>query len=564
MVQYQQTLQTIGRGLRELTLNAKLLIGAMMVILVMSLVLVAQFSSGQTMVPLAVSLDDDSRGQVVKYLNRNSIPFEPSGTELLVSPRDQYEVLAAITDSNVISSDQIDFDKIISQDSPFLSRDQNMRRWLVAKMHVIEKMLSKMSGIRKVSIIIDEPTRRGGIGGTHTPASASVTVETNGNPLGQERADGIARTVSKSHAGLKVEQISILDLSAGRYYHPRADDDMRGGNYLEAQDKQENYYREKLENALAYIPGVNVAVQVVVDMRAVVERSRGYEDVKSGELSKKKKDIRSNSQKGGPQEPGVRPNTGLNLASRGGRTTTFEDKSTDTKNALVFPETTREIVSSRGNAMLVNASVGIPKSYLVGLFRERQGDEEATPDAQALADLVSSESDVIRNKLTPLIDSSVMEGGSQGTVDVSVYNDMAVAQMPSGGMLVGGLSVEGSGGGSGSGGFSDGSLDGIVRTVGLGGLALLSLAMMFMMVRKASVREELPSAEEIVGIPPALEELEKDLVGEATEADTPMEGVEVDDQSLRRQNMLEQINEMASNTPDELAVLLRKWIKQDE
>jgi flagellar biosynthesis/type III secretory pathway M-ring protein FliF/YscJ len=136
-----------------------------------------------------------------------------------------------------------------------------------------------------------------------------------------------------------------------------------------------------------------------------------------------------------------------------------------------------------------------------------------------------------------------------------MYNDSAV--------VTSGLS--GAGGAAGGGGSAGGLVsDGLIKYVGLGGLALVSVAMMLMMVRKASVREQLPTAEELVGIPPALARDSEMLVGEAAEGETPLEGIEVDDAALRRDEMLQQINNAARETPEELAALLRKWIRAEE
>ena len=97
----------------------------------------------------------------------------------------------------------------------------------------------------------------------------------------------------------------------------------------------------------------------------------------------------------------------------------------------------------------------------------------------------------------------------------------------------------------------------MVRYVGLGSLAFISLAMMFLMVRKAGVREELPSPAEIVGLPPALE------VGEAEESALALEGVELDDAELRRAQLLEQITETIKTSPEEAASLVRRWAKAE-
>jgi len=104
----------------------------------------------------------------------------------------------------------------------------------------------------------------------------------------------------------------------------------------------------------------------------------------------------------------------------------------------------------------------------------------------------------------------------------------------------------------------------IIRSVTLGALAVVSLLLMFMMVRKASRQEDMPTAEELVGIPPALAEVDEALVGEADETVAAMEGLEIDEGSVRRSQMLEQINDLAQNRSDEVAGLLRKWIKTDD
>ena len=104
----------------------------------------------------------------------------------------------------------------------------------------------------------------------------------------------------------------------------------------------------------------------------------------------------------------------------------------------------------------------------------------------------------------------------------------------------------------------------MVKTIGLGGLALVSIGMMFMMVRRAGTKPHLPSAQELVGVPPALASAELDVVGEADEASSALEGVELNDDTMRRQQMLEQITSMVGDSPEEAAGLLRRWIKSEQ
>jgi flagellar biosynthesis/type III secretory pathway M-ring protein FliF/YscJ len=87
--------------------------------------------------------------------------------------------------------------------------------------------------------------------------------------------------------------------------------------------------------------------------------------------------------------------------------------------------------------------------------------------------------------------------------------------------------------------------------------------MMFLMVRKASRKAEMPSAEELVGLPPTLE-TKSDLIGEADESETPMAGIEVDEGEVRSQKLLEQVQALVKDNPDSAAKLINRWVTPDQ
>jgi flagellar biosynthesis/type III secretory pathway M-ring protein FliF/YscJ len=73
----------------------------------------------------------------------------------------------------------------------------------------------------------------------------------------------------------------------------------------------------------------------------------------------------------------------------------------------------------------------------------------------------------------------------------------------------------------------------------------------------------MPTAAELVGVPPALQQEDSDLVGEAAETTPSLVGLEIDEDELRRQQMLDQINDMARNNPAEAAQLIRRWARAE-
>src|SRR5262249_27313650 len=121
----------------------------------------------------------------------------------------------------------------------------------------------------------------------------------------------------------------------------------------------------------------------------------------------------------------------------------------------------------------------------------------------------------------------------------------------------------GGGGGGGMGSVSAILENGLVKNGMLGVLALVALGVMVMMVRKAGRTGVLPTAEGLVGIQHALEP-GTDVVGEAMEGETAMQGIEVDDDSLRTGKMLEEIGTLVKSNPQTAASVFNRWLTDHE
>ena len=159
--------------------------------------------------------------------------------------------------------------------------------------------------------------------------------------------------------------------------------------------------------------------------------------------------------------------------------------------------------------------------------------------------------------------SAAISGAAQlvsGTVKVSLI-PISMANMGGGMGGAGGSSKTGLMGGGGT--FMSLLDGGIIKTLALGVLAVVALGMMFTMVRKAGKAPTLPTAEELVGIPPALEP-GTEVVGEAVEGDTAMIGIEIDDQSLKTGKMLEEIGTLVKNNPQTAASVFNRWLTEGE
>jgi flagellar biosynthesis/type III secretory pathway M-ring protein FliF/YscJ len=556
MLALDKTLKTITQQLAAFSLTAKLLVAALMVILVMGLLFVAAFAGRSELVALGLGGEPNAaaKAQAVRMLEMRQVQWQERNGDVYVPADQRIPVLASLAENRSITTDQIDFSSILKDSSPFTDRNTKNKRYLVAKMNVVGEMISALNGVAKATVVIDQPDRGHGIGHARIDPSASVYVLPDGEQLTQTQADAIARMVAGAHAALKVDRVEVIDGRTGRPFRGRSDDHLAATKHLDVQQAAEKHIKRKIDDVLSYIPGVRVAINAQVDSSDVVEREIGVEDPKLG-VREERSYEESMTNRSAAAEPGVRPNTGLDLSTGGGRLTSLTKTETDTSMLPVFP--TRESRTRRagGQALKVNATVLVPRSYYVAVYQIENGAEQE-PDAATLQTIVERENQKIREEVTPLVDTGAVEGAIAGTVVVSMFADVATAG-------VGALGSEGRLGGGG--GIAGGLVsDSLVKTIGLGLLAAVSLMLMFMMVRKASRQDEMPSAEELVGIPPALAEADSDLVGEAAESVPAMEGLEIDEEAIRRKQMLDQINELARNAPDEAANLLRKWITTDD
>ncbi len=553
MLALSQTIQSIHQRMGDLSMVSKLLIGATMVILILTLILVGLLTSQSTLSPLAV--DADAHTQVISYLQQQGIEYETRAGQLYVPSDKTYTVLAALADQDYIAPDQIDFDTLVVNDNPFTDTRSKDRNYLIAKMHVLERTIGQMDGISRVTVVIDQPTRQPGIGSLALMPTAMVQIITQGSDFTQSRVEALAHLVAGSHVGLKHENVKVI--VDGKLREVRSTDDAMTGRYLEQKLAAEKHAKNSIRGVLGYIPGVLIEVNAQVDTAREFVNERTYGDPIVGPLSSESDSYEASNQSPSG-EAGVRPNTGASITGGSGRQSMVKKERSGEETLPFVPTTTIQKDNPKGYALKINASIGIPESFLISLYQQRSGDEASEPDRAALDTLITEQTAQIKSFVEPLIDTGAIVGAVPGTVEVYAFADFAAASATGSG----GFDGSGEGAGTGmSGGVPGGSL---VRNIGLGALVLVSLFMMFIMVKKASVREELPSPEELVGMPPALNKGESDLVGEAGEAQAAMEGVEIEEDAMRFQQMLNQINDMAKTDPTEIANLMRRWMKTVE
>jgi len=540
----------IQARIAALDTTAKLLIGSLVVVLAMALFLIAQYAGTTDMVPLAVTTT--AQMEAVQFLRERGYDHREEGGKVLVPTEQHRTIISALTEQRIGGGDAIDFNALVVLDTPFDTARQSDQRKMVALQNVLAQTIAGYKGVKTAMVVVSARPSPGLAGAPQQSASVSLQMKT-GHALAQSQVDAIASLVAGSQAGLKPENVSITDGEVPR--RPRAGRDRLAAENLEQQQKIADAVRERIQNLLANIPGVLISVNPQVVTKTVQTNSMKYNEAISAPISDSR--LETSSKSSPPSvAPGVRPNTGMDLADgRGGTSTTSEKAATEFTTRI--PQTQHSEFDPTGYAVKIDVGVVVPWSYFRrGLELHTGAAPSAASDEAAIAKFRDEEIDRIRKLVETQIQTDAIQESKKGSVEVTWFYDFegTVAEASIGGGAAGMIDVIAPGSSAG----------GLIKTAALGCLALLSIGMMLMMVRKSAQRPELPSASELAGVPPTLELDEADLVGEADESAPALEGMELDDDSLRREQMLTQLNELVKREPLEAAGLLRRWMRSSD
>lgn len=571
MERLKQILATIGSQLGKLSVTHKLLIGSLVVVALMALFLVSQYAGSPKMVELLPGASADAIGRARAYLETAQLPYTNEGGKVMVPVERQMSILAALGEAGKLPDDaSITFRNYIEKQNWMNPKSENDRIFNTALENTLALLIKNFNGIDTATVFIDAPEPRG-IGATFRKPTASVIVFTRGGgALSQSTVDAIVASVVSAKAGLEPKSVNVTDGTTGRRFVARDDQDFTASSYMEHVAKFEDYVQGKISNHLAYIRGVSIAVNAQVDVRKTTSRNKTVKPKGAGSetLIAKENSANTNStQAASGGEPGIGANIRLDIRNGGSEGNSTKDETADTEYDTEFGIKEDQIVDPRGMPTKINAAIGVPRDYVVQLWEQAQGTNAAgkTPTEADLKPIFDAEKARLEKDIAPLIETDAPAGGATdqplkaGTVVVS----MIPVPIPGAGGS--------GGGGGGSGGGADGAsslggggtlaLSGWIKQAVLGVLALLAMGMMVMMARKATKPLDLPTAEEIVGIPPAL--TTNDLVGEAEESDTAMVGIEVDDDELKVKKMLDQVGDLVKTKPNEAATLFTRWVQPE-
>lgn len=541
--------------LGALSASQKMLTASLVTIMVMTLLWWSHWAADPEMVAvLNQSLSQDDIGSIDNALDAKGIPHKVVGDKVMVPADRQTEILAELGYSQALPKNfDTAFDDLVNKQSNWLDPPEKTDQlYLQAKERTLSMVISDFPGVSMARVVIDPTTERR-FDNTAVQPSAMVTISTGREsdtaPSGKQLAEAAADVVSGASAGLLRSRINIIIDGIPHNVRDRDGDSTPDSDEVVDQiQKWEDSYRKKILGQCAYIQGLMVSVTVKLDTSSMIERKHDVDKSKSISQPQetKEQDTETTGATPGGGDPGVVANSPLSVgpASAGGGASgaTSSDTNNETTYANDHYQDDQEIKQGPGNATVVAASVRVPRSYFVNALKATNGGKD--PDDASLTAFTNDELKRIQEDVKACTGLATDDAVVVGTyVDTLPSETPATAQAAVSPMTT--------------------ALSGHTKEIGVGVLAAVSLFMVSMMVRKTpTVVPVAAAAEDEEDQGPRTLDTGQNIVGNVGEGKATLDALELDDESVKAQQILDQVQEMVTSNPDGAANLVKRWLNR--
>ena len=544
-------LDRIRQQLAGLSATQRMLAATLVAIMSFTLYYAVHFASTPDMSPvLDQSLSDNDVAKIDQDLQSHGIPYSVSGGRVLVPTDRKMEAVAELMYARVLPHDNEsafeELNKELNTFSPPSERDD--MRVEVTQREVAE-IIRQWPDVGDATVLINAKDKERIEGSIPPSATVSITMR-DGSSVSKKLVIAAADSVVGAVSGLTRGQVSVI-IDGVSHRLPDTTDSAAGADddNMSLQQQNEARLEDKVRELFAAdIPGLCVTVNCDVDNSSTSEDSQVYDSkatlVKEVESEDHTTDVTGSAAGGGEAGAGANTSASINSGGGGGGGATVSSSEDTTSKSQVFPGGTKKhIETPAGKAKVLSATVRVPRSHIVSILKT--SNSAAEPDAAAIEAAVPIELAKIRNEVKNCVGLD-----SDNALSVEIYADpsqsamaaMAVAAAPS---------------------SSNTSIAGVSRyakEIAIGVLAVVSLFMMSNMVKKAT-----PAP--VVVAPPVEEETPilsgaEALAGEASFTNATLDGMELDEDAVRNQQMLDQVTTMVKENPDGAAALVKRWLNR--
>jgi flagellar biosynthesis/type III secretory pathway M-ring protein FliF/YscJ len=546
-------LERIKTQLAGLTLTQRMLVGTLVALMAITIYYWGHYAGNPEMVPvLDGQLSSADMTTVEHALQAQGISYVPSGSQILVPADRKMDIVANLAYGNELPHDSsATFQAIMKDLSPFSPSEDRDLHFTQYQQQALEQMIRRFPEVADVSVMINAKEEYR-IDGSLVP-SATVNITTRSAPAGSKTFHKLVEASAgavASAVGVGMTPGHVTVIVDGRKGSGTDDSDSNigGSDLVELAQNFEEEKEKAIREEFSDIIGLNVMVACDVQNSTTNVHKTAY-DAKttlSKPIQEDQKDQESHNTGGTGGEPGVGANTSATIATAGGgggsgsEMTSSESKTT---NQIMPGMEDTSVSTPAGKPSVTSAALRVPRSYFIAICKKTANGPDPTD-----AEVTKAATDEMAN-MRELV-TNILHIAPE-MVSVKMYTDSApMMAMASGPALV-------SGGGAGL-----LAVTGHAKEIGVLALAVLSLFMMSSMVRKSApapvMLDEAASAES----GPSVLGGGEVLAGEVGASETTLDGMELDDDAVRAQQMLDQVTTMVKDNPDSAAVLVKRWLNR--
>ncbi len=538
----RQLLNQLVEHFRRLTVSQKLVYLLLLILIVISSIWTIVWTAQPEMVPLLDQTFSDSQvARIENLFDMWDVTYKVENGRIYVRRVDQNRLLARLQLANALPADMSEgWKKLVLDTDMWLPAEDRAKRWQLAREQRLAEVIRLMDGVLQAYVIINTGSKRLLSGGPSSDPSASVYIKMQmGAKPSKKLIEAVADLVSGAVDRLSRDRVKIV--VDGTPYRVRPEDDPFSEDVLEARRRYEQHFGEKIKEVLG-IPNALVGVFVELETETIQMQQQKY-----GEpvVSKERTTEDTSEEPISTGEPGVRPNTSASIKTAQKILANKSSRSeSETEYGGARDVTTIVKHNLPGTVKSIRATVNIPITYFEEVYKKQTGKKEK-PTLQDLQAVMKKELDAIRKKILPIINATDAK-----YVEVSWYYDTLPAKetvlastSPSSGV----------------------NLVSYAKPIGLIVLAFSSLMMVLMVLRKATITTvSVPDTETVAKEPTPVLEADVGPVGEAETTDGFLEGIEVDEETVRSKQMADQVANMVREDPAVAANLIKRWIAKEQ
>ena len=570
MASVQDTIAKATRHLGDMTLSQRLAIALGALLVVGSIIWLAQWAATPEMVPLlpGQSLEPEDMALVRAGLDVMNEPYQIEGSQVMVrAAANRQAILAALQQAEQLPTDTaIGFTELVKEANPWISGQENNRRWTVALQYELARVLRQFNGVKQAQVLLNLNAKPRGFARSHPESTAGVTLfMAGGEQVSRSLALATARMVAGAVRGLPVKNVQVIDGGNGRVALDWDSEESGSASNLHQQRRQLEREKElQIKEQLSFDSNVLVGVTVDLDYSTMQIQDSTLSD---GVTVKEETDSTNTIRNRRSGQPGIEPNVGMAVGAGGSA-----DTSTSDRTETVSEPSRRQTVTQTpaGVPKSITAAVSLSYTYLASIYSHNNPDAEAPTEAQ-IEEIFAKQKGRIVTHVAKLMIPPETE---QVAVDWH-YDTLEPQQVVVSSTL-------------------DTSFDLAAKYGPASGLGLLALLALGMMMRLAKRRDSGESFGMEIGLPKdaleAAQQAAKDLesatprttgrapsggtegvvegmgvmslpVGEGAEG--LLEAQEVDEDAVQVNQMLGQVAEMTARDSEVVATLVENWIEQN-